>query len=66
MYAVNKFAAAFFNGGGHKKMLCRKENSELGLKETVQLFESLIWGEHSGRNYITQKPGFSVDLNPFP
>jgi phosphoesterase RecJ-like protein len=38
--AVNKFAAAYFNGGGHKNAAGGK--SELGLKETVQLFESLI------------------------
>ncbi|MDG1276244.1 MAG: bifunctional oligoribonuclease/PAP phosphatase NrnA [Algoriphagus sp.] len=38
--AVNKFAAAYFNGGGHKNAAGGK--SSLGLKETVELFESLV------------------------
>jgi phosphoesterase RecJ-like protein len=38
--AVNKFAAAYFNGGGHKNASGGK--SSLGLKETVELFESLV------------------------
>jgi phosphoesterase RecJ-like protein len=46
--AVNKFAAAYFNGGGHKNAAGGK--SELGLKETVQLFESLI-EEHQEELY---------------
>ena len=46
--AVNKFAAAYFNGGGHKNAAGGK--SELGLKETVQSFESLI-EEHQEELY---------------
>ena len=38
--AVNKFAAAYFNGGGHKNAAGGK--SALGLKETLELFESLV------------------------
>ncbi|WP_103926602.1 DHH family phosphoesterase [Algoriphagus boritolerans] len=38
--AVNKFAASYFNGGGHKNAAGGK--SDLSLKETVDLFESLI------------------------
>lgn len=38
--AVNKFAAKFFNGGGHKNASGGK--STLGLKETVERFESLV------------------------
>jgi phosphoesterase RecJ-like protein len=46
--AVNKFAAAYFNGGGHKNAAGGK--SELGLKETVELFESLL-EEHQEELY---------------
>jgi phosphoesterase RecJ-like protein len=38
--AVNKFASSYFNGGGHKNAAGGK--SDLSLKETVDLFESLI------------------------
>lgn len=38
--AVNKFAASYFNGGGHKNAAGGK--SDLSLKETVDLFESLV------------------------
>ena len=38
--AVNKFAAKYFNGGGHKNAAGGK--STIGLKETVELFESLV------------------------
>lgn len=38
--AVNKFAATYFNGGGHKNAAGGK--SAAGLKETVELFESLV------------------------
>jgi phosphoesterase RecJ-like protein len=38
--AVNKFAASYFNGGGHKNAAGGK--STLSLKETVDRFESLI------------------------
>ncbi|MBN3581450.1 bifunctional oligoribonuclease/PAP phosphatase NrnA [Algoriphagus aestuarii] len=38
--AVNKFAAKFFNGGGHKNASGGK--STLGLKETVEQFEKLV------------------------
>lgn len=38
--SVNKFAAAYFNGGGHKNAAGGK--SALGLKETVDRFESLV------------------------
>jgi bifunctional oligoribonuclease and PAP phosphatase NrnA len=38
--AVNKFAATYFNGGGHKNAAGGK--STIGLKETVELFESLV------------------------
>lgn len=38
--AVNKFAASYFNGGGHKNAAGGK--SDLGLKETVELFETLV------------------------
>jgi phosphoesterase RecJ-like protein len=41
--AVNKFAASHFNGGGHKNAAGGK--SSQGLKETVELFESLV-AEH--------------------
>lgn len=46
--AVNKFAAAYFNGGGHKNAAGGK--SELGLKETIELFESLL-EEHQEELY---------------
>jgi phosphoesterase RecJ-like protein len=38
--AVNKFAASYFNGGGHKNAAGGK--SDKNLKETVDLFESLV------------------------
>ncbi|EAZ81910.1 DHH family phosphoesterase [Algoriphagus machipongonensis] len=38
--AVNKFAAKYFNGGGHKNASGGK--SDLGLKETVEHFEKLV------------------------
>lgn len=38
--AVNKFAAEYFNGGGHKNASGGK--SSLGLKETVERFENLV------------------------
>lgn len=38
--AVNKFAADYFNGGGHINAAGGK--SELGLKETVDRFETLV------------------------
>ncbi len=38
--AINKFAASHFNGGGHKNAAGGK--SDASLKETVDLFESLI------------------------
>lgn len=38
--AVNKFAATYFNGGGHKNASGGKSN--LGLKETVEKFEALV------------------------
>lgn len=38
--AVNKFAAEYFDGGGHKNASGGK--STLGLKETVERFESLV------------------------
>lgn len=38
--SINKFAAAFFDGGGHKNASGGK--SELGLKETTERFEKLI------------------------
>lgn len=38
--AVNKFAAKYFNGGGHKNASGGK--STLGLKETVEHFEALV------------------------
>ena len=38
--AVNKFAASYFNGGGHKNAAGGK--SALSLKETVDRFESLV------------------------
>lgn len=38
--AINKFAASYFNGGGHKNAAGGK--SDASLKETVDLFESLI------------------------
>jgi bifunctional oligoribonuclease and PAP phosphatase NrnA len=38
--AVNKFAASYFNGGGHKNAAGGK--SDLSLKDTVDLFESLV------------------------
>ncbi|SDD21253.1 phosphoesterase RecJ domain-containing protein [Algoriphagus faecimaris] len=38
--AINKFAASYFNGGGHKNAAGGK--SELNLKETVERFESLV------------------------
>ena len=38
--AINKFATSYFNGGGHKNASGGK--SDLSLKETVDLFESLI------------------------
>lgn len=38
--AVNKFAAAYFDGGGHKNAAGGK--SPLGLKETVERFETLV------------------------
>ncbi|ERM84079.1 exopolyphosphatase [Rhodonellum psychrophilum GCM71 = DSM 17998] len=38
--AINKFAAAFFDGGGHKNASGGK--SEMGLKETTDRFEKLI------------------------
>lgn len=38
--AVNKFAAEYFNGGGHKNASGGK--SELSLKETVEKFEKLV------------------------
>jgi len=38
--AINKFAATFFDGGGHKNASGGK--SELGLKETTERFEKLI------------------------
>jgi phosphoesterase RecJ-like protein len=38
--AVNKFAATYFNGGGHKNASGGKSN--LGLKETVDQFEALV------------------------
>ncbi|MFC3416319.1 DHH family phosphoesterase [Algoriphagus hitonicola] len=38
--AVNKFAASYFNGGGHKNAAGGK--SELSLKETIERFESLV------------------------
>lgn len=41
--AVNKFAASHFKGGGHKNASGGK--SSQGLKETVELFESLV-AEH--------------------
>jgi phosphoesterase RecJ-like protein len=46
--AVNKFAAAYFNGGGHKNAAGGK--SALGLKETLELFESLV-EEHQEELY---------------
>ncbi|UZD21475.1 bifunctional oligoribonuclease/PAP phosphatase NrnA [Algoriphagus halophytocola] len=38
--AVNKFAAKYFDGGGHKNASGGKSN--LSLKETVELFETLV------------------------
>ncbi|MDF2156556.1 bifunctional oligoribonuclease/PAP phosphatase NrnA [Algoriphagus sp. CAU 1675] len=38
--AVNKFAASYFNGGGHKNAAGGK--SESSLKETLEKFESLV------------------------
>ncbi len=38
--AINKFAASYFNGGGHKNAAGGK--SSLGLKETVERFEKLV------------------------
>ncbi len=38
--AVNKFAAKYFNGGGHKNAAGGK--SDLSLKETIEKFEKLI------------------------
>lgn len=38
--AVNKFAAEYFNGGGHKNAAGGK--SDINLKETVGLFEALV------------------------
>ena len=38
--AVNKFAAKYFDGGGHKNASGGK--SSLSLKETVELFENLV------------------------
>ncbi|GAB2494742.1 DHH family phosphoesterase [Algoriphagus taiwanensis] len=38
--AVNKFAASYFEGGGHKNAAGGK--SMLSLKETVEVFESLV------------------------
>lgn len=46
--AVNKFAASYFNGGGHKNAAGGK--SEKGLKETLELFESLV-EEHQEELY---------------
>lgn len=38
--AVNKFAASYFNGGGHKNAAGGK--SERNLKETIEKFENLV------------------------
>jgi phosphoesterase RecJ-like protein len=38
--AVNKFAASYFNGGGHKNAAGGK--SALSLRDTVDRFESLV------------------------
>ncbi|WP_026956299.1 DHH family phosphoesterase [Algoriphagus vanfongensis] len=38
--AVNKFAASYFNGGGHKNAAGGK--SDQNLKETIERFESLV------------------------
>lgn len=38
--AVNKFAASYFNGGGHKNAAGGKSNDSL--KDTVELFEKLV------------------------
>ncbi len=38
--SVNKFAAAYFNGGGHKNAAGGRSTE--GLKETVERFESLV------------------------
>jgi phosphoesterase RecJ-like protein len=38
--AVNKFAASYFNGGGHKNAAGGK--SALSLRETVERFETLV------------------------
>ncbi|MGY6559049.1 MAG: DHH family phosphoesterase [Nitritalea sp.] len=48
--AVNKFAASYFDGGGHKNAAGGKSN--LTLKETVSKFEGLIKENYS--NLITQ------------
>lgn len=50
--AVNKFAASFFNGGGHKNAAGGK--SEASLKDTLERFETLV-EEHQGELF-NQEP----------
>lgn len=47
--AVNKFAASYFNGGGHKNAAGGK--SEQTLKDTIERFESLV-EEHQDELFI--------------
>lgn len=47
--AVNKFAASYFNGGGHKNAAGGK--SEQTLKDTIERFESLV-EEHQDELFV--------------
>lgn len=54
--AINKFAASYFNGGGHKNAAGGK--SELSLKDTIERFESLV---ESHQDELFHKETISAD-----